>query len=366
MTAVLRSLNVPPARARRGQRKSATAEDERRATPGARGASRTLAVRRFIRDANATIARPLAGVAGRSASVDTPRHRAAGQRTFLSGHSGHPRSFDCIFAQGGYDHGGGRATDQGLPSPSGLARAERQRSAPRRTRSRDRRPPHRRSLQDRALIARGGMGKVYRAEQAPLGRVCALKVLNPDVRGRARPRVPQALLPRGEHRVEAHAPEHRHDLRLRADRRRHLLHGDGVPRGAHAPPGHPRGGLLPRGARRAHRPAGSAARSARRTRSAVIHRDLKPANIFLVEHGDETDFVKVLDFGLVKNVSRRQAGGSAHADGLFMGSPEVHGARADPRRAGRRAHRHLLARHHHVRDARRARCPSIGRRASTP
>ena len=35
----------------------------------------------------------------------------------------------------------------------------------------------------------------------------------------------------------------------------------------------------------------------------VIHRDLKPANIFLVEHGDETDFVKVLDFGLVKNVS---------------------------------------------------------------
>ena len=68
----------------------------------------------------------------------------------------------------------------------------------------------------------------------------------------------------------------------------------------------------------------------------VIHRDLKPANLFLVEHGDETDFVKILDFGLVKNVSDTKTEDLTQT-GLFMGSPkymapeQIRGDRVDAR-----------------------------------
>jgi serine/threonine-protein kinase len=53
----------------------------------------------------------------------------------------------------------------------------------------------------------------------------------------------------------------------------------------------------------------------------VIHRDLKPANVYLVQHGDESDHVKVLDFGLVKNVENEGAEELTQT-GLFLGSPK--------------------------------------------
>jgi serine/threonine-protein kinase len=54
--------------------------------------------------------------------------------------------------------------------------------------------------------------------------------------------------------------------------------------------------------------------------SGLVHRDIKPANIYLCRLGTDADFVKVLDFGLVKK--RVQSGGIAATTlGAVNGTP---------------------------------------------
>ena len=52
----------------------------------------------------------------------------------------------------------------------------------------------------------------------------------------------------------------------------------------------------------------------------VIHRDLKPPNIILVDRGGDPDFVKVVDFGLVKPIEDEDED-EITRDGTFVGSP---------------------------------------------
>src|SRR5947207_7756641 len=56
-------------------------------------------------------------------------------------------------------------------------------------------------------------------------------------------------------------------------------------------------------------------------RAGFVHRDLKPENVFLVERGGNPDFVKLLDFGLVKALRGDIAACTATVEGTFMGSP---------------------------------------------
>ena len=54
----------------------------------------------------------------------------------------------------------------------------------------------------------------------------------------------------------------------------------------------------------------------------LIHRDIKPANVFVCRYGREVDFIKVLDFGLVKTL--RQGAGTdvtLTAENFVCGTP---------------------------------------------
>jgi serine/threonine-protein kinase len=54
----------------------------------------------------------------------------------------------------------------------------------------------------------------------------------------------------------------------------------------------------------------------------LVHRDIKPANLFLCRYGEDCDFVKVLDFGLVKALGEPALGDSALTrEDMIHGTP---------------------------------------------
>jgi hypothetical protein len=184
-----------------------------------------------------------------------------------------------------------------------------------------------------ALIARGGMGKVYRAEQAPLGRVCAVKVLNTNYVGEGDPEFQRRFFREASITSKISHPncvtifdygKTDDDIYFMA---MEYLEGQTL----HA-------ALRKSGVMDEIRVGRIIAQVCRAVREAhqlgVIHRDLKPANIFLTRPNgvrrdatgsaaepEEEDFVKVLDFGLVKSL-RELPEEQLTQTGLFMGSPK--------------------------------------------
>lgn len=171
-------------------------------------------------------------------------------------------------------------------------------------------------------VASGGMGKIYRAEQLPLGRVVAVKVLHSrytegqdDPAFQKRFFLEASILSRLQHpnivtvfdygRIETVADEAYFmamEFLLGETLHRRMKREGALP--AEATVAVVR--QVAKGLREAHR-------------QGVVHRDLKPSNVMLVpdESGEET--VKILDFGLVKVL--RDDSEELTKEGSFLGSP---------------------------------------------
>ena len=153
-----------------------------------------------------------------------------------------------------------------------------------------------------SLIARGGMGKVYRAEQAPLNRPVALKILDPsasqDDEGtvfRERFFLEASTCAKLSHpntvRIYDYGSTWDDVFYIAME----YLDGETLNRVVRQ-----NGPLSPK---RMISIAKQICGSLHEAHThGMIHRDLKPSNVFLTGLGSEDEFAKVLDFGLVKNV----------------------------------------------------------------
>jgi serine/threonine protein kinase len=173
-------------------------------------------------------------------------------------------------------------------------------------------------------IGSGGMGRVYKAMQAPLDRVIALKVLNPSYQVEQDPAFAKRFFleasvsarlshpntitifdyGRTEDGVFFIAMEY-----LQGRTLHQVIAAEGclvAPRAVHI------ARQMCRALREAHG-------------LGIVHRDLKPANVMLMHHGDDEDFVKVLDFGLVKFFTESPDRAADEPEltqgGVFLGSP---------------------------------------------
>jgi len=175
------------------------------------------------------------------------------------------------------------------------------------------------------LLGRGGMGEVWRAEHRLLARQAAVKLVRPEVLGARDDAEASIVLRRFEREAQATSvlsSPHTiqvfdfgvtdegtfyYVMELLAGRDLESLVREFGPVPAS------RAIYLLRQV--AHSLADAHARG-------LVHRDIKPANIYACRMGLEYDFVKVLDFGLVKINSRRRTGDSlATLDHTTTGTP---------------------------------------------
>jgi len=174
------------------------------------------------------------------------------------------------------------------------------------------------------LLGRGGMGEVYKASHRMLARAAAIKLIRPEMLGSLDPGVATRAIAR--FRREADAAAHLqsphtvdlYDFGVTEDQTLYLV--------MELLEGMDLESLV-----REHGPM-PAARVVHVLRQVcdsleeahargLVHRDIKPANIHIGRVGCRDDFVKVLDFGLVKPVSAGPESPSVTIEAGIVGTP---------------------------------------------
>jgi serine/threonine-protein kinase len=152
-------------------------------------------------------------------------------------------------------------------------------------------------------LGEGGMGEVWRARHRMLARGAAIKLIRPSAGGDGRPVVSGESVRRFEREAQAIAG-------LRSPHTVELFDFGVADNGAFYYVMELLDGLDADRLVRRHGPV-PAERAIYLLRQVchslseaesrgLVHRDIKPANVFLCRYGEEYDFVKVLDFGIVK------------------------------------------------------------------
>jgi serine/threonine-protein kinase len=174
------------------------------------------------------------------------------------------------------------------------------------------------------LLGRGGMGEVYKASHRMLARPAAIKLIRPEMLGGTDPAVAAGAIARFRREAEAAAnlrSAHTvdlYDFGVTADETLYLVMEflDGMDLETlvrqHGP-----------------MPASRVVHVLRQVCDSLeeaharglVHRDIKPANIHIGRVGCREDFVKVLDFGLVKTAAAGAAESLATIAGVIVGTP---------------------------------------------
>jgi hypothetical protein len=152
-------------------------------------------------------------------------------------------------------------------------------------------------------LGEGGMGEVWKAQHRLLARPAAIKLIRPTVAADGTPRVSEDARRRFEREAQVIArlrSPHTVDLfdfGVAADGGFYLVME--LLEGLDAETLVRTTGPVP--AARAIHVLRQMCHSLSEAESCgLVHRDIKPANVFLCHYGEEFDFVKVLDFGIVK------------------------------------------------------------------